>query len=72
MKFEQTIHQLQISKVEQWMILLREYTVTNVIKKLIDSLTGDERIIEDKESDLVVISNRNCTINGYAERWLMS
>ena len=72
MKFEQTIHQLQISKVEQWMILLRRYTVTNVIKKLIGSLTGDVRIVEDKGSDLVVISNPDCTINGYSEQWLMS
>ena len=71
MRFDQTIHQLQMSKVEQWMILLPRYTVENVINKLIDSLTASVRIVEDKESELVVISNPNCTINGYAEQWLM-
>ena len=72
MRFDQTIHQLQMSKVEQWVILLGRCT-TNQIKTLIDSLqTANVRIVEDKESELVVISNLDCIINGYAERWLMS
>ena len=72
-RLDHTIHQLQMSKVEQWMILLGSYTVTNVSKTLVDSLqTANVRIVEDKESNLVVISNHNCTINGYAEQWLMS
>ena len=71
MRFDQTIHQLQMSKVEQWMILLGRYTVEKMIKKLIDSLTADVQVVENKESNLVVISNPNCTINGYAEQWLV-
>ena len=71
MRFGQTIHQLLMAKVEQWMILLESDSVTDKIKTWIDSLTDDVRIVEDKESNLVMISNPDCTINGYREQWLM-
>ena len=74
-QLDRIIHQLLLSNVEQWMVLLRGRGVaprTDVIKNLIDSLTVDVRILEDKENELTVINNPECTINGYSARWLMS
>ena len=62
------INQLACSKVEQWMLLLGG---TKLFKKLNDSVSSDVRISEDKESNVTVITNHNCTINGYSAGWMM-
>ena len=62
------INQLAVSEVEQWMILLGG---TNLIERLNDSVSAAVRISEDQESNLTVITNHECTINGYSAGWLM-
>ena len=74
-QLDRIVHHSLISNVEQWMVLLKGHGValgTDIIKNLIDSLTVDVRILEDKESELTVIRNSECTINGYAARRSMS
>ena len=78
MKLDGVINQLLICKVDQWMLLLKEYEgdmETTVIKKLTASMHDlhvDLRVLEDKENKVTVISSPECVINGYATRWLMS
>ena len=62
------INQLAVSEVEQWMILLGGI---NLIERLNDSMSGAVRMSEDQESNLTVITNHDCTINGYSAGWLM-
>ena len=66
------INLLACSKVEQWMVL---FGGTNMIQELNESVhcaVGfPVQISDDQESNLTVITNDDCTINGYSARWLM-
>ena len=68
MKCVRIINQLSNSKVKQWMLLLPG---TDIMEKLYDSVTCDVRISEDNESNLTVITNRDCFINGYSAGWVL-
>ena len=66
------INQLACFKVEQWMLLLGGTNMIQRLKESVDSAAGCAlRISEDQESNLTVITNCECNINGYCARWLM-
>ena len=67
------INNLLLCKADHWMMLWPETgkKVENFIKKLRDSMSTNIWVSDDKESNLTVITNRDCTINGYTATWLM-
>ena len=66
------INQLACLKVEQWMLLLGGTGVMQRLKGSADCAVGCAvQISDDQESNLTVITNCECNINGYSARWLM-
>ena len=77
-KFDEIINQLSICEEMNWMVLLeyeeQQERFKNIIKQLNVMQTMDVCILEDMApmfSTMAMISNRNCTINGYGVKWLM-
>ena len=65
MKVLRTVHWLQMRNIQDFMLILE------VGKKALDAITGlPDNVVVNRTDEKLVISNANCRISGYLERWM--